>query len=758
MTPEHKQYRIHIRGIVQGVGFRPFVHNLARRFNIAGSVVNDTSGVRIVAEGQAADLVLFLSHLETEAPPLALIDEIHWDEHAPRGLQQFKILASTQVAGGITLISPDIATCDDCLRELFDTDNRRYRYPFINCTNCGPRYTIIGALPYDRQSTTMAGFTMCPACEHEYEDPADRRFHAQPNACWSCGPRCQLLDNQGQYLPSPDPIRQAAEFLNQGRILAVKGLGGFHLAVDGTNEAAVRELRRRKRRDEKPFALMIRDIDRIRRVAPVSPADDILLRSPHRPIVLLPKGDDHGIAPSVSPRNRYFGIMLPYTPLHALLFAEPGIEILVMTSGNFSEEPIVIDNRKAVEFLGTIADYFLVNNRDILIRNDDSVVRSFRDATVFLRRSRGYAPRPIRLDWDLRPSLAVGAELKNTVALGRDQYAFLSQHIGDLENYEVFSSFESSIDHLETLLDIKPQLLAYDLHPDYLSTQYALSRQADIELEGVQHHHAHIAACMAENGWRDPVIGLALDGTGYGTDGCIWGGEILIADLADFARPYHFEYQPMPGGARAIREPWRMAASYLYAAFGAEFKSLPLEMVRQSDPQSVSLLVQMIDRRLNCPDTSSLGRLFDGISALCGIRRQVLHEGQAAMELEMCLEETTQGGYEFPRDEGRILILPLIRSVVTDLLDQVDVSTISYRFHRGLVDLLVEICREIRQREGLDTVALSGGVFQNAWLSHQVVDDLLKDKFTVLFHRTVPCNDGGISLGQLAVANFRHTR
>lgn len=748
-------YFIKITGIVQGVGFRPFVHRLAHECRLRGNVRNDSTGVFIHAEGSAADLATFLRRLPVMAPPLAIIDHMDHEELSPENFREFAIIASEKTAGSVSSVSPDIATCEDCRRELLEPADRRYLYPFINCTNCGPRYTIISEMPYDRSATSMAAFTMCPACEKEYHDPRDRRFHAQPNACWTCGPRCRLLDNQGKHLPNPDPVRQAADLLRAGHIIAIKGLGGYHLAVDAGNESAVRTLRQRKRRDEKPFAIMARDIAQIRTFTIVSPDEEVLLHAPQRPIVLLEQKAGSPIAPSVAPRNRYFGVLLPYTPLHIILFEAHGCGPLVMTSGNFSEEPIVTANRQAVEFLRPIADYFLTHNREILVRNDDSVVRTFNRRIYFLRRARGYAPAPVRVPWSLPPVLATGAELKNTIALSRDDRVFISQHIGDLENTEVYRSFEETIRHLQTLYVIQPTAIAYDLHPEYLSTKYALSREGEVRLVGVQHHHAHIAACMAENGVSGTVLGLSMDGTGYGTDGRIWGGEFLRCDLHDFERLAHFEYVPLPGSSRAIREPWRMAVSYLRHAYGSDFRNLPLPLLLEIDSKSLELLLQMMDRRLNCPETSSLGRLFDAVAALCNLRQKVYYEGQAAMELEMVLSPADEEGYELGIVDGQVRTAPLIRQVVEDVLAGIPPGRISHRFHRGLVNLMRSFCRQQRTAGGLNTVALSGGVFQNHWLLNHLHHALQEDGFQVLVHHLVPANDGGISLGQAVVAGTR---
>jgi hydrogenase maturation protein HypF len=751
-----KRLFIHIQGIVQGVGFRPYVHRLATAAGLAGKVWNDSSGVYIEAEGDPQSLQDFLRILPRSVPPLAMIDFMESREIPVSGDSDFRIAESGPSTDAFTPVSPDIATCEDCLAELFDPDDRRYRYPFINCTNCGPRYTIIHGLPYDRPLTTMAAFTMCPACEGEYFDPANRRFHAQPNACPVCGPRCELRDNQGNRVPGADPVLTAIERLREGAIVAVKGIGGFHLAVRSADEDAVQRLRKRKRRDEKPFALMARSLEEVRRIAAVGPGEEILLLAPQRPIVLVEKRPDAPVAASISPRNRYFGVMLPYTPLHHLLLADPDLPCLVMTSGNFSEEPIITGNRRAMEVLAPIADFFLWHNRDILVRNDDSITRSFGRQVYFLRRSRGYAPAPVRLKKKYPPVLAVGAELKNTVALNSGNYAFVSQHIGDLENSEVFSSFETTAAHLQALYKIQPEVLAYDLHPEYLSTKYALSRQDELPLRGVQHHHAHVASCLAEHQVDETVIGISFDGTGYGLDGRIWGGEVLAAGLVEFERLCHFEYVPMPGGSRAIREPWRMAVSYLHLVFGPDWRNVNLPFLRDIEAGNLDLIGQIITRRINCPETSSCGRLFDGFAALSGLRLRNTFEGQAAMELEMSLDDTgVPPGYPFPRQDGQIRLSAAVRAAVEDVLAGRPASFISARLHRGLVETLADLCEEIRSGRGLQTVVLSGGVFQNLWLLEHLSGALQRRKFTVLTHHLIPCNDGGISLGQLVVAGER---
>ncbi len=601
----------------------------------------------------------------------------------------------------------------------------------------------------------MSAFTQCPACAAEYHDPADRRFHAQPNACPVCGPRCVLWDAEGNRIEQPDPVAGAVEALRRGRIVAVKGLGGFHLAVDAGDEEAVRRLRQRKRRDEKPFAVMARDVAAVRRFARLGEDEETLLLSRQRPIVLLEKepAGAGALAPSVAPGNRFIGAMLPYTPLHHLLLSDDGLPALVLTSGNFCEEPIVTDNLAARQFLSSIADLFLTHDRGILVRNDDSVVCSFRSRIYFLRRSRGYAPVPVAAARPLPHALAVGGELKNVVAVSRDRRVFLSQHIGDLENAEVFSSFEETVEHLQRLFEVRPTVVAYDLHPDYLSTKYALSLGGEIRKTGVQHHHAHIASCLADNEAPGPVIGLSMDGTGYGPDGRIWGGEVLECDCRSFKRALHLRYVPLPGGGRAVREPWRMALSHLRDAFGAEAPRLGLPFLRGLDAGNVALVGSMMERRLNCPETSSLGRLFDAVAALSGLRTRSSYEGQAALELEMVAgPPDPASAYVFGLEEKVFDARPVIRRIAEEAGRDVGVETISARFHDGLVALFVSVCEYLREKRRLEAVALSGGVFQNVRLLAPLVDRLENRKFRVYTHRRVPCNDGGLALGQIAVA------
>jgi hydrogenase maturation protein HypF len=752
---------IEVTGIVQGVGFRPYVYRLAFERNLAGFITNTAAGVSIEVEGPAEAVDDFVSQLPVEAPRLARITQWAASDIPVRAEGEFRILPSRPGENRRVLISPDVAICDDCLRELFDPSDRRFHYPFINCTNCGPRYTIVRDIPYDRARTSMAVFPMCADCQGEYDDPVNRRFHAQPNACWKCGPQVELWDGKGKRVEAADPIAEAAARLQAGYVVAVKGLGGFHLAVDATNPAAVSRLREGKRRVEKPFAIMAPSFDAVRNFCELDDASRALLESPERPIVLLRKKSPSLIAELVAPFNREYGVFLPYTPLHHLLFAAGRFQALVMTSGNISEEPIAIDNPEALARLRGMADFFLVHNRDILLRCDDSVVRVTGDEPRQLRRSRGYVPVPVFLNEDLPPILAVGGELKNTVCLTKGRHAFLSQHIGDLENLESYSFFETTISRFKLILEVEPKLLAYDLHPDYFSTRWALG-QSSIKRIGVQHHHAHIASCMAENHLDGKVIGIALDGTGYGTDGAVWGGEVLLATYADFQRVAHLDYVPMPGGAAAITEPWRMAVSYLHKHFGETLWDLEIPFVRELDRRQVAVLVRMLERGFNSPLTSSCGRLFDAVSALAGVRKRVNYEAQAAIEFEAAIAgEGEVAGYPFEiRPEGSGWIIdtqPLFAALVNDLRCGVPAGIVSRRFHEGFVDVLARTAKLIYGETGLDNICLSGGSFQNVFLLEHLKRRLEAEGLNVFTHSEVPCGDGGLSLGQALVAAHRST-
>ncbi|MGD0437383.1 MAG: carbamoyltransferase HypF [Bryobacteraceae bacterium] len=746
--------QIHIRGIVQGVGFRPFVYNLAHRHRLSGYVLNSSAGVLIEVEGSDASLALFVSELSDEAPPLAQIEDLTVATLAPAGYEGFVIRESLDEPGKLAPVSPDVATCDDCARDFRTPGNRRRGYPFTNCTNCGPRYTITRKVPYDRPLTTMACFPMCERCLKEYEDPADRRFHAQPNACPECGPSLALALPFERGADNLAILREVRRLLREGRILAIKGLGGFHLACDALNEPAVRLLRERKKRSDKPFALMAPDLAAAERFCAISDAERVTLTSPRHPIVILPRRSDAGLPETLAPGNNTLGVMLPYTPLHHLLF-DREFQALVMTSGNLSEEPIVTGNREAVQRLSRVADAFLLHNRDIHTRVDDSVVRVFQDRERVLRRSRGYAPFPIVLSFPVAEILACGAELKNTFALTKDHHAFLSQHIGDLENYETLVFYKETLERMKELFRIAPTAVAYDLHPMYLSTKLALEMEGGEKI-GVQHHHAHIASCMAENGVADKVIGVAFDGTGYGTDGKIWGGEFLLADFAGFERRAHFRYIPLAGGDTAVREPWRLALSYLLDTFGAQAGSLDFPLWRRVPSKKVAAVRSMIERGINTVQTSACGRLFDAVASLVGLRDEVNFEAQAAIELEMSALPGVDALYPFEIGAGdpwEIDFRPGIESIVSDVLAAKSTGWIAAAFHNTIAAIVVEICGRLRTAEGINRVCLSGGTFQNMYLLERSVSGLRARGFEVFLHARVPPNDGGISLGQAVIAN-----
>ncbi len=743
---------VKVRGIVQGVGFRPFIYQLANGKGLSGWVQNRSDGVEIEISGPHDAVESFIADITAKAPPLAKIVGVETSELPPAAVEGFRIIASSAGMARSTLISPDVCTCADCRRELFDPANRRFRYPFINCTNCGPRYTIIRDIPYDRDKTTMARFAMCPECGAEYRDPFDRRFHAQPNACWKCGPQVWLEDAGGNRLcERDDAVRRTVELLDQGLIVAVKGLGGFHLAVGAADEKAVSRLRGLKIREEKPFAVMFASLEDIRACCSVDAAEEALLLSPARPIVLLGrKPGCPGIAPSVAPKNHFLGAFLPYAPLHFLLLEDAPYRALVMTSGNQSDEPIVMENSEARLRLRGIADFFLLNDRDIYIRCDDSVTRVLAGTTRPIRRARGYVPVPVFLKEAAPPVLGTGAELKNTVCLTRGREAFLSQHIGDLENLETLNSFEHTIRHLERILEIRPELIVHDLHPDYLSTQWALRR--DMPLLAVQHHHAHIAAVMAERGLDGPVIGLAMDGTGYGSDGTIWGGEVLAVDGRGFERLGHFRRVLLPGGARAIKEPWRMGLSYLWSIDPEGVEARFGDILSHWPERERKIVLQMLSHRLNSPVTSSCGRLFDAVAAICSIRCSVNYEGQAAIELEQAIEpdDGAYRGIIAPAENGKLVIdpFPMVAAAVEDLRQGLSPGKISARFHNGMVQILAEAASVAARGRGLETIALSGGVFQNAYLSERLERELSALGFEVYTHVEVPANDACIALGQ----------
>ncbi len=806
-----KALSIEVRGIVQGVGFRPFIYRLARERGLAGWVENAPEGARVLACGEADELDRFLEEMTRKAPPAAVIEDIRVEEVPVEEdllLDGFRIRESSRTGEKVALVSPDLATCADCRRELFDPADRRYRYPFINCTNCGPRFTIISDIPYDRPMTTMAKFVMCPQCRKEYDDPADRRYHAQPNACPACGPHLWLEDGMGRVVAG-DPVARAAEALREGKIVAVKGLGGFQLACDATSDRAVARLRERKRRYAKPLAVMVRSMEEAERYCLVSEAERGLLASPRAPIVLLREKEGSPISREVAPGLRDQGIFLPYTPLHHLLLEEAKIP-LVMTSGNISEEPIAKENEEARCRLAGIADYFLFHDRDILVRYDDSVSSVLLGGEYILRRARGYAPYPVILPGESPVEvLALGGELKNTFCFLRGRHAFLSQHIGDLDNAETLRHFEEALEAMRRLFSLRPELVAHDLHPDYLSTQLAAG--FGLPLEAVQHHHAHIVSCLADNGETGEVIGVSWDGTGYGTDGTVWGGEFLLCDEREFTRAAHLFPFPMPGGDACTRDLLRMAFGVLWATWGEEeAPDLFTRIFREGGPRTGSraaahgledspsdgegkesgfqagvpagtraighahegrrraerakALAAQLKSGINVPYTSSAGRLFDAVAALLGVRTEASYEGQAACELEAAASPYASPcpcASPYPVElltERRPYVWdtrPLVRAVLEDLRRGSDVSLIAGRFHVALARGIVAVCRTLREETGINRVALSGGVFQNRLLTPLAVQGLKEEGFSILLHRRVPCNDGGLSLGQAVVAAHR---
>jgi len=825
--PRPVAVRLRARGVVQGVGFRPFVYSLARRHGLSGWVRNTSAGVEIHVEGREAAVAAFAAALPAEAPPRARIATLTRDVAEPEGTAGFVILESAVDPAEYQLVSPDIATCADCRREVLDPHDRRHRYPFTNCTNCGPRLTIIEDLPYDRQRTTMRGFPMCPSCRREYEDPLDRRFHAEPTACPVCGPRVQLLVRSGDggleiraAGTSGDPagpIREAAVLLRGGAIVAVQGLGGFHLACDATDGAAVLRLKERKRRPHKPLAVMVSDVGELRRHCRVTAAEEAVLTSPEHPIVLLEwrevgaagepgpevsaaatrtveetaagSGRQVPVDPEVAVGQRYLGVMLPYTPLHILLLEECA-RPLVMTSGNLAEEPMVKD-RDEMRRLDGIADAYLVHDRPIAERCDDSVVQVRGGRPRLVRRARGYAPFPVPLPRPLPSVLACGAELKNTFCLTRDANAFLSHHIGDLENLETLESYEDGIAAYRRLFRVDPEVVAYDLHPEYLATKYARSLPG--EKVPVQHHHAHVAAALVEAGVESRVIGVSMDGLGYGDDGVLWGGEVLVCDLEGYRRVAHLEALPLPGGALAIRRPWRTALGWVVAALGPTGLERALSLLarpgpageRPSDEEAVAALVRQVETRTNAPLTTSCGRLFDAVAALAGVRREISYEGQAAIELEMrSRPDATPYGWDLEGDPGAaagapllsaaehlresaagagdgaaaVRLAPLLDGVLTDLEAGRPADLVGGRLHVTLAAMVADLCRRVHAATGIADVALTGGVFQNRLMAGLCEDAVRREGLRVLDGGLIPVNDGGVSLGQAAVAGYATLR
>ncbi len=755
-----------VRGVVQGVGFRPFVYKLAHEEGLAGFIGNDTEGVTIEIEGPRYRVDSFLLRLQSQAPPLARIDSVDVREMKAFGEVGFRIVASEVLGRVNTGIPADAATCDDCLREMLDPSDRRFRYPFLNCTNCGPRFTITRRIPYDRPQTSMAEFTMCAACQREYDDPSNRRFHAQPNACWDCGPQLTLLNADGLPIATGDPVARTIDRLLAGEIMAIKGIGGFHLSADATNENAVQRLRQRKHRYGKPLAIMVRDVDAIRAICDLTTAEEALLATPARPIMLSRARENNGIAAGIAPGIPWFGVFLPYSPLQHLLFQDDRVEALVMTSANLSEEPIAIRNDEARARLGNIADAFLMHDREILQRCDDSVAAIVDGAPQLIRRARGFVPLAIQLPLEAPPLLAVGGHLKNVFSLARGRFAYQSQHLGDLESLTGLEFFNESLDHQMHTFEIEPEAVVHDLHPGYLSTNWAKDWAAkrSLELIAVQHHHAHVAACMAEHGLHGPVIGICLDGTGYGTDGRVWGGEVLLCTLKGFERFAHLDYVPMPGSTAAIREPWRMALSHLSAA-GFDVTSEEVLELLGVNAREAGVLLRMMNRGINAPLTSSLGRLFDAVAAVALGRRVVDYEAQAAIELEglavdepFILSDAANFAIEFStadwgsREPVKMSIGPLWRALIEDLRADVCKPRIAARFHAAVAAAFIRAAVLARDATGLRQVAMSGGCMHNRRLAQLLRVGLEAEGFEVYRHVQVSPGDGGLSYGQAVIA------
>lgn len=760
--------RINVTGIVQGACFRPFIFNLAKSLGLNGYVLNSSDGVVIEIEGD--NVTDFMERMQTSLPPLSEIRSLKAESLQPVGYTDFAIKESPAEEGRSALIPPDVSICPHCLSELFNPKDRRFLYPFINCANCGPRYTIIQNMPYERPKTTMAKFPMCVTCGVEYYDQTNRRFHAQPNACPECGPSITFTKRNGEILfEKKEAMESAIIAIKNGAIAAIKGLGGFHLCCDAMNDKAVKKLREKKIKSGNPFALMAADTDIIKTFCIVSEPDEKALRSKERPILLMPRLPQSGISGAVSLNNNYIGAMLPYTPLHYLLFYSPvssqsflmpNFDALVMTSGNLSEEPIAIDNSEAVERLSDIADYFLLHNMDIYMRVDDSVARNFKGKARMIRRARGYVPAPIDLGRDMPEVIACGGELNNTLCLTKERYAIMSQHIGNMENYDVLSFFEETLKNLKRSLRVEPKIIAYDLHPEYLSTKYALN-QKGMEAVCIQHHHAHIASCMAENGIEEKIIGIAFDSAGYGTDGNIWGGEFLIADFNNFERAGHFQYIPMPGGDKAIKEPWRIGVSYLYRILGDRSSVIDAFKKREGgisriQEKEIEIVIKMIENGINSPLTSSAGMLFDAVSSIIGIKDEIAFEGEAAIKMEMKAERKCRGIYPYEiNSENDIMLIDaslIIAGVLKDIFLNMPRSLISVKFHNTIAEIILDVCCKIREETGLNITALSGAVFQNMLMLDKAVRGLEDKGFKVITHSRVPANDGGISLGQAVIA------
>lgn len=758
MVKERK--RLEIKGIVQGVGFRPFIYRLAKNHKLKGFVFNNTKGVIVDLEGSHSNIETVLRKIKDQSPPLAQIKGIESKKLPIKGYKDFVIKYSRKEEEKITLVSPDIATCDSCSRELLDPSDRRYKYPFINCTNCGPRFSIIKEIPYDRKNTTMKKFIMCKDCRLEYENPMDRRFHAQPDACALCGPEVELLSKKRKKV-NGDPFNKTIEFIKKGKIVAIKGLGGFHIACDAKNNEVIKLLRKRKNRPFKPFALMARDVDTIKKYVNLSKEEEKLLKSQRAPILLLIRKEDCDLPYEIAPNNKYIGFMLPYTPLHIMLLnTDKNIDVLVMTSGNIKDDPIIYKNEDAFSYLSNIVDYFLLHNRDIHIQVDDSVLRiPLQSERLIVRRSRGYVPEPIKSPIKFKKNiLGCGGHLRNTFSLARGNEIFISHHLGRLDSLLSHVSYERGIEHFINLFNINPEVIVVDKHPGYFSTQFGknIALKYKNKLIEVQHHHAHIASCLIDNEVDRDVIGIAWDGTGYGDDGAIWGSEFLIANLKNFKRKAHLQYMPLPGSEKAIEEPWRMAVSYLYKLFGEDFLNIDIDFTRRLNKDKWKNLKIMIDRGINSPETSSMGRLFDAVSSLIGVRDEITYLGQAAIELEMIMNKDDNDFYTFDikKEKGVYIINPLevIHLIIEDIINSVSNSIISGKFHKGVVEMIVEVSELLRKEININEVAISGGVMQNLYLRNNATKRLSEEGFKVYNHRKIPPNDGGISVGQVAIA------
>ncbi|MFH0790669.1 MAG: carbamoyltransferase HypF [Candidatus Omnitrophota bacterium] len=761
--------KIKLEGVVQGVGFRPFIHRLSKEFALAGGVLNTASGVEIEVEGEKRKIQDFYQRLSKELPPLAKITHRHINWTPAKGYKDFIIKDSKRTQTPSVLVSPDISICNDCLKELFTPADRRYFYPFINCVNCGPRFSIIENLPFDRAWTTMKKFKLCAACKSEFSDINQRRYHSQPNACAACGPDVELIKKSNKSLfKGSKAIIETKNLLKKGGIIAIKGLGGFHLSCDANNLSAIKELRKRKQRPFKPFALMAKDIKEAGKICEISNLEKRILTSPERPIVLLKKKINSGISETLAPHNNYLGVMLPYTALHYLLFsrqptARKELTIMVMTSGNISDEPIETDNSQAVKNLNHICDYFLIHNRDIYNRLDDSIVQVINNKPVVGRRSRGYAPLPFFMHKKTKTILALGAELKNTFCLSKNKFTFLSQYIGDLKTYSTFAFYKQTIRRWTRLFAVKPKIIAYDYHPDYLSTQFAhalKSKDKNLRLFPVQHHQAHIASVIAEHQIEKKVIGICFDGAGLGLDGKIWGGEFFTGNLNNLRRNAHLEYLPLPGADKAIEQPYRMAISYLYQAFGEDIYKLGINFIKKHGTYNIGNIIKVI--KTNALLTSSAGRLFDAVSALLGICDIITYEAQAAIELQMLAEKSnTKQRYVFDITEeaknAPLVIKPknVICQIVRDIKSGISREEIARKFHNGLAEISLRACDLLRRKTNISTVVLSGGVFQNKLFSETLIKLLKKAEFKICHNELVPPNDGAVSLGQLAIANAR---